>query len=294
MAFGRDGLLGRAIASVGAWNRARRKHSGWIRTELRRNLTPKPDAFAVMGIMKNEALGIDEWVDHYLAIGATKAFLIDNGSTDQTLAKARAWAEKGCVEVVEYTEQHRQEAHYSNAFRHFRIGERFDWLAIADMDEFWFCKSGESMPGFLKRFPDVDVFSTNWSQFGSSGHLSQPDSVRCGFLMRDPALNRHTICILRTYVAKRPDAIRVHDVRGVRPSRYVTDNKNLQLNHYAIQSRDWYWNVKLARGSVFYAQTDQDALERRFEETDRQATFRDELLLHLLASDLLGKAAPSG
>lgn len=64
--------------------------------------------FGVLAIMKNEAMNVDEWIEHYLWMGAGRIFLIDNCSTDDTLAKARAWVTRGRVEPVIYPERHQQ------------------------------------------------------------------------------------------------------------------------------------------------------------------------------------------
>lgn len=237
--------------------------------------------------MKNESLSIDEWVEHYLSVGAKTIFLIDNGSTDDTVAKALDWVKTGRVELVQYPEQQRQVQHYWSAFKHFRIAERFDWLAIADLDEFWFCKSGEPIPNLLERYPDADVLVGNWMQFGSSGHIKQPESLRTGFVMRQSELNRYTKCIFRTYVPVRAKTIRVHDVRRVRRSRMIVENESLQLNHYAIQSQDFWKNVKLKRGDVFYKKVDMTEMEARFASVDALATVEDRLLHDLVVSGQL-------
>jgi hypothetical protein len=285
--FQPTGFLSRLRQWFRAFNIRRRQHRGWMSTELRRNRPPRPEALAVLGIMKNESHTIDEWVSHYLAMGVGKVFLIDNGSTDDTVAKARVWVDRGLVELVEYPEQHRQTAHYWAAFRHFRIADRFDWLAIADLDEFWFAKSGAPIPAVLAGYPEADVLICNWTQFGSSSHIAQPATLRSHFLMRDPEPGEYTKCIFRTHVPQEDGQIRVHDVRRVRPSRFIPANDVLQLNHYAIQSRDFWWKVKLKRGDVYYANPEMDVMERRFADIDARATLEDRLLADLVQGGCL-------
>lgn len=43
-----------------------------------------PKGLAVVGIIKNEAKFIEEWIEYYLLSGADKIILFDNESTDQT------------------------------------------------------------------------------------------------------------------------------------------------------------------------------------------------------------------
>ena len=51
--------------------------------------------------MKNEARNIVEYVSHYRWQGAEKIYLIDNGSTDETLELIKPFLEDGTVELVQ-------------------------------------------------------------------------------------------------------------------------------------------------------------------------------------------------
>ena len=265
------------------FNMRRKQVRGWLATELRRRKRRTvPHVVGVLAIMKNESHTIDEWISHYLSIGVDRIFLIDNGSTDDTVAKAWLWIEKmrggAVVNLVEYPEQHRQQAHYWSAFQEFKIAELCEWLMIADLDEFWFCKDGGPIDDYLRGHSGTDVIYTNWSQFGSNGHVAQPESLRTGFTQRDPKLDRHTKSIFRTYIADRADSIRVHHVMRASPFRIRTENKHLQLNHYATQSRDYWFNVKMKRGDAVCAARDLAELARRFDILNANATFEDTLL----------------
>ena len=78
--------------------------SQWNKQRLERrraaNKRAYPYKLGVLGIMKNESLNIDEWISHYLAMGAAKIYLIDSGSTDDTVAKAHKWVNSGRVEII--------------------------------------------------------------------------------------------------------------------------------------------------------------------------------------------------
>lgn len=222
--------------------------------------------------MKNESHLIEEWLEHQFAIGVGKVFLIDNGSTDDTLTKVESWVKDGRVELVSFTEQHQQQRHYWNAFTHFRIGERFEWLIIADIDEFWFCKSGESIGQYLMRQTDCDALYVNWTVFGSNGHVAQPKSVRLSLTQNDPALDRHTKCIFRTSLPQRENDIEVHNIRNARLWRVKIANIELQLNHYVTKSRDFWFNVKLKRGDAYFDAQDITELTERFYRTDARCT----------------------
>lgn len=184
-------------------------------------LGPAPDRSArpfrlgVLAIMKNESHLIEEWLDHYLSQGADRIFLIDNGSTDDTVAKVQPWLQDGRIQLVHYAEKHQQELHYWNAFCHFNIHQTCDWLAIADIDEFWFCKSGEHLADYVARQSRWDALYVRWTNFGSAGHEAQPDSVRRRLIRHDPDLGGLPKYIFRTFLPQRARDIQVHFVRNV-------------------------------------------------------------------------------
>jgi Glycosyl transferase family 2 len=256
-------------------NRLRRRSPDWRQLlKVDRPRSPRPERLGILGIMKNESHLIDEWLEHCFFIGADRVFLIDNGSTDDTVAKLDRWLRGGRVELVIYPEQHQQQRHYWNAFTQFGIRDRCDWLAIADIDEFWLCKSDETLASYLDRQTGYDALYVNWSMFGSSGLDAQPKSVRASLVMKDPKLARQTKCIFRTFLPVREDDIEVHNIRNARPWRVKLANRDVQLNHYATQSREFWFNVKLKRGDVFYTEMNMAEMAARFDRINRAATTR--------------------
>ncbi len=233
------------LSTLRSWARARLREG---REAIKLHHSCK---LGVLGIMKNEAMNLDEWVEHHLWMGADRIYLIDNGSTDDTLAKARAWVAKGRVRLVEYPERYQQVAHYRRAFQHFDIARHCEWLLVADLDEFWFCPAGDTLVRALDEFDGYDVIYSNWVLFGSSGLIDHPPSVREGFTLRRPGVAGHNESkyIARTSVLKNPRALGNHKVFGGNSARTVTDTQRFQLNHYIIQSEAFFRSVKMTRGA---------------------------------------------
>lgn len=223
-----------------------------LKLSARKASMTRPTKLGVLAIMKNEAMNIDEWIEHYLWMGAGKIYLIDNGSTDDTVSKARAWQAKGLVQLVEYTEKHKQRQHYWRAIKHFQIRQQCEWLLVADLDEFWFCPNGDRMTTALCEFESYDVIYSNWVMFGSSGLVEQPKSAREGFLLRRPGTDAHlnTKYICRTSVLKRASSVHIHKIKGADSSRTISDIQRFQLNHYPIQSLEFFRSVKMTRGAA--------------------------------------------
>lgn len=213
---------------------------------------------------------IDEWLDHYLAQGASSIFLIDNGSTDTTLDKLDRWKSDGRIEVIQLTQQHRQTAHYWTAFQHFEISDRCEWLVV-DLDEFWFCKNGDSLASYLDAQSSVDAIYGNWTNFGTNLE-KHPDSVRLALTMRDPKLSRFTKCIFRTWLPRQENDIEVHMIRNVGLNRVKIANCDLQLNHYVTKSREYWETVKMRRGDAFFAEQDLSELAARFDAFNTSST----------------------
>ncbi|MDB5657519.1 MAG: hypothetical protein JWS10_134 [Cypionkella sp.] len=264
------------------WNRTQIM---WLRNKRE---TESKHAFTlgVLGIMKNEALNIDEWVQHYVSMGAEKIFLIDNGCTDDTLVKAKVWIDKGIVELVQYTERHYQKKHYWAAFKEFKIAQRCQWLLVADLDEFWFCPSGETIVKQLTDFGAYDVIYANWRNFGNDGVDKHPASIRQGFTLSAPSLYFHTerkyIC--RTSAVRSRQTLEIHAVTGARSERTVSDNERFNLNHYVVQSLQFFRDVKMTRGNASsHSETSVRNMEY-FQKFNAPCTMPNHLLADLVTS----------
>lgn len=269
----------------------RRKNRDRLTKRRERRRAKFRGSLAVLAIMKNEAMNIDEWVSHYLQVGADRIVLIDNGSTDDTLAKAQAWVEKGKVDLISRHQRHRQTDHYWEAIRTYILGKH-DWLLIADLDEFWFCPDGTTIPAKLAedQFLESDVIYANWTMFGSSGLTEHPESIRAKLVHRSPGLSQHknTKYICRTSILGARANIGIHKVIGGDSSRTVSDNENFCLFHYPIQSLEFFQTVKMARGDASSARSDNVRDMNYFKQYDAPCTVEDRTLANLLEQGRLG------
>ena len=264
------------IARVKSWNRER----------LKRHRARKHDAraqLAVMGIVKNEELNIAEWIEHYQWQGADHIFLIDNGSTDSTRDIIRRY---GNVTLLERPEPHRQVEHYRWAYTHCQIRKRFNWLLIADADEFWFCKEGGRVADALERFPETSVIYCNWSIFGGGGE-KHPKSLRAELTLRQ-ACHDHSKWVARTDALRDSEGINIHRVHGADSGKTLTDYETFQLNHYMTQSREFWETAKMARGDVYQEEWDRRRGWAEFDDINSKCDTVDDTLARQVIA-----AAPS-
>lgn len=205
---------------------------------------------AIVAIFKNESMGLREWLEHYKWQGVDRILLLDNNSTDNWKEKSKGF--ESFIEVVPVQKDHAQTEHYNQVGMPWLKANAIDVVGVVDLDEYVFGTDGKPLKAHLERLFSDDTLGKvqlTWRAFGSSGMDRQPSSIRKGFTWRkkdDPALNIKCFSRVRNLIA-----IQVHDheVKG----KAVRDPPGLQLNHYAIQSREFYEKVKMKRGDVQHA-----------------------------------------
>ena len=243
-----------------------------------------------MAIMKNEAMNLEEWIQHYLWQGVEQIYLIDNGSTDNSLKLLQPWIDQGMVKLISLEEPWKQIVHYRTAFKHFHIADECQWLMISDLDEFWFCKKeGVNIREALNHYYNFDVIYTNWSIFGSSGHKVHPSDLRTHFLMRHQELgdNGDTKWICQTNIFRGLRGLRgldVHKIRGACSSRTISDNNMFQINHYVIQSLEYFTKIKMTRGDALNSAEDKTRNINYFNRFDEPCSIKDTLLADMVVN----------
>lgn len=243
---------------------------------------------AVMALMKNEALNVDEWIDHYIAQGADHLFIIDNGSTDEQVARIMASAHREKITVLSYPARHQQSDHYRRALRSCRIRKRFRWLLVVDADEFCFAKAHATLPEALRALEWYDVIYMQWTYFGCKGQIEHPQSLRRDLVWRHAELGSHfnSKWFAKTDVL-RGKALAIHKVRGADSARTITANDVFQLNHYQTQSFDFWTKVKMTRGDAALSANEYGRTIAAFDDFNDKAVVPD----HTLA-DRLAQSAP--
>lgn len=255
---------------------------------------------SIIAIFKNESHCIEEWIEHYLHEGVDHFYLIDNGSNDNYIDKVRPYQEKEVVSLVQDQTKWSQVKLYNQYFLPKK--HESEWLLVCDLDEFLYARKGfDTIAQYLKtRNPKTGMIRVPWKMFGSSNHESQPLSLRHSFTKRclyngeiNPGMNNNLETLGKVLVrskflekfdihfSKLQGKCEVEDPGGIRislnESSFVSVNEEmlsnsfLHLNHYPIQSKNWFMKVKAKRGAADSKQHEQIRNKEYFELFDKDA-----------------------
>lgn len=230
---------------------------------------------AVLGIFKNEAPNMREWIEHYVEQGVDYFLLLDNNSTDSYREELEGLED--IVSVIPAPLKHGQEIMYNTLAVPWFRDRGINLVLPVDFDEYAFSSIPEKTLaditwGIFNKSDDNMISSVNipWSMFGSSGHDEQPLSVREGFTKRLAGI---PFGGLGKSIGKLSGLTRLkihgHDSdNGVRVDSPFTQMLGFQVNHYAIQSKKWYAATKMTRGDASYAELENKATWAYFERYD--------------------------
>ena len=239
----------------------------------------------VVAIFKNESHVLKEWIEHYLREGVDTFLLIDNDSSDNYKPILEPFLRSKQVFLKKSKKKNAQVELYN---RWLPEAKKFDWVIVVDMDEFIYARNGfKTIKEYLETVnKDIYKIQIPWKLFGSSGLKKQPVRVIQNFIHRKkfPKFNTHTNLSERVIdlksISRGPhlQKIGIHnsvvtnlhqsfpvqevssDIRLIREiglgntSSFTLMNEpllkthSLHLNHYRIQSWEFYKKVKMTRG----------------------------------------------
>jgi len=203
-------------------------------------------SLCVACVFKNEEHIIDEFILHHLQHGVEHFYMINDMSTDNSVSVVEKY---GSVVTLFHNDivssgVDRQKRMYEKYLR--QILPETEWLAIIDLDEFIFSPDDID----IKKFLVGDALRVHWRVFGSNQCFYQPLSVVSGFnKYRDPEkAKREGTHSYKTIF--RSNHLLGFDVHAQVLDVPTEDSVNLFINHYQIQSQDFYINVKGTRGDA--------------------------------------------
>jgi hypothetical protein len=208
---------------------------------------------SVLAIFKNETMNLKLWLEHYLWQGVDHFYLIDNGSDDEPLSILNEYINNGIVSYFYLPERHKQVEHYRFVFDTQNLKNKTQWLAVCDLDEFFFGVDQKLTTKIRSLESYFDYILCNWKMFGSGGFKKHPPDIRTAITNCENSLHENTKYIFKPNIIKDSSQIWIHklvNISNINPKRIRIANKLIKLNHYPIQSQEFFRKVKMTRGDV--------------------------------------------
>ena len=207
---------------------------------------------SVLSIFKNETINLKIWLDHYIWQGVEHFYLIDNGSTDNPLRILQEYIDKNIVSYFYLPEKHNQVKHYRTVFDEKKLKEKTEWLIVCDLDEFFYGVDHKLSTKIKSLNNYYDYIICNWQMFGSDGLIEQPLDIRTSITHCDNKLWKETKYIFKPKIIKDSSSISIHSLVNIDipKSRIRIANKLIKLNHYPIQSLEFFKKIKMTRGAA--------------------------------------------
>jgi glycosyltransferase involved in cell wall biosynthesis len=243
---------------------------------------------SILAIFKNEAHILADWIDSHAAEGVDHFILVNNNSTDDYRAAIAQSHHADRVSILQDERPYAQASIYNTAYSEVIAGTGTEWLLVCDLDEFIYARGDHrTIPSFLATLPeDIAAVSIPWKMFGSSSHDRHPQGpVYANFLHRDDYKPSQAIgpgmptsgqicskCIVRTsalFTVGVPYHFLINgrtvdpcgqEMPADTPFKPINEDllarHQLHLNHYVVQSREYFERVKMARGDAANAARD--------------------------------------
>lgn len=207
----------------------------------------------VCGVFKNEAHILSEWIQHYLQRGVDHIYLVNDNSTDGFEKELRPFSEHVTLfhNDIVTNDVGRQTRIYEKYFRPLLATTK--WMSILDLDEFLYSPTGNSFASILTSYEGASQLQIDWLHFGSNGHIHQPISVVSGFTKRSKFLTNVPYysykCIFKAHALISFEIHRSTVVGETVHIKYSDETlPPLVINHYTVQSLDFFMAVKATRG----------------------------------------------
>jgi hypothetical protein len=211
--------------------------------------------FVVCGVFKDESHILNEWINHYLNRGVSHIYLVNDNSNDNYMEIIDKFSTKVTLFHNDIYTQNvgRQTLIYDKYFK--PIIQKSKWVAILDLDEFLYSPNEMELIKIINKYDNYSQIKVDWLHFGSNEHLFQPQSVIEGFTKRsliDTTKPYYSYkCIFKSQFLIKFEVHQNNVIGDTIHLKYLEENPSeLIINHYTIQSLDFFMKLKHTRGDI--------------------------------------------
>jgi hypothetical protein len=202
---------------------------------------------SIIAIFKNEGMNLKTWIEHYIWQGVEHFYLINNDSDDNFMDILKPYMD--LITLYNIPFKHIQAEAYKFVYKNEDLQNKTEYLIMADLDEFWYCYNS-NIKNELKKYPEYDIIYSKWRMFGTPS-IKHPEDIRLDSVNRDNGLHILTKWICKTKNIDYSN-IWIHNINNYEPKKLnIIDLSDIfRLNHYPIQSLEYFVKIKMTRGDV--------------------------------------------
>lgn len=208
---------------------------------------------SVGALFRNESHSMKEWLEHYLLHGVEHFYLINDDSTDSFMEILQPYIDAKIVTLFN-AEWKRYLGRQRDMYTHYILPRLNDkettWLLMVDLDEYMWSPMNINLCHVLDMCHSFGQIQVKDILFGSSGHVVQPKYIVKNFTQRavEPR-NCYKYFVRSGYNFTH---LNVHhatfaDKADELNKFVILDSQYFVLNHYCIQSRQFWNEVKCTR-----------------------------------------------
>jgi hypothetical protein len=238
---------------------------------------------SILAIMKNEAMNLKLWIDHYIWQGVEHFYIIDNNSDDKSIQIIEDLIkDEYPITLYKLFEQYKQVEHYKYVYDKENLQEKTKWLIVADLDEFFYCNNSK-ISNELKKYENYDYISSKWRIFGSNNCIEHPKDIRISLTKRVKELHYLGKYIFQTKNIH-SSSLQVHELIHEYNNK-INLSKIFRLNHYPIQSKEFFEKVKMTRGAA--DRVDNVRNWDYFDNYNKNTDYEDNDLKHMILTNTI-------
>lgn len=128
----------------------------------------------ICAIMKNNYEYINEWVNHYLSLGATKIIIYDNNDISDK-RKINVDNMSNLIIIDWRGVYSGQLAAYDDCYK--RFSNCFEWVGFFDSDEYLILNKWKTLQDMLYEFNENDLLAINWLNYDDMDVIHRDKSI---------------------------------------------------------------------------------------------------------------------
>lgn len=213
---------------------------------------------AILTCFKNESHILEEWINHYKNRGIDHIYMINDFSTDNYIDIIQKYIDIGFVTLIDSdivtNQTGKQIQLYNKYFTSIVKEQHYEWFFILDLDEFLYSPQEIDLKKIIKKYDNYSQLKICWQNFGSNDFTKQPKNIVNNFTKRCKFdENKEFISYKCGFKSKQFINFNIHEhnVCGeTKKFTHINNDSELIINHYAIQSLEYFLNKKTKIGDI--------------------------------------------